>query len=352
MEQMQIVYKGLDEIIPYANNPRKNDKAVKYVVESIKQFGFRIPIVIDSEGVIVCGHTRAKAAKKLKMQQVPCVVADDLTEEQIRAFRVADNKVAEKSEWDFDILDLEIESLPDFDFESLGFEFDMDDEPQEVKEKKNERLRTDEAYNLPACDLSRCEGFYQMPKLYGEDYIPENLIGFNYALTAKDKSVGVHFYIDDYQFERIWNRPLEYIDILSWYDCVLTPDFSLYMDMPMSMKIWNVFRSRLIGQMMQDAGLRVIPTVSWAEKETFDFCFDGLPENSVLSISTIGVKKDTDAMEIWKAGTEELLKRKKPKALIVYGGEIDFDYGKTKVYYFSNAVTERMKKGKKNESEI
>lgn len=352
MDDMKIIYRDINSLIPYENNPWKNDQAVKYVAESIKQFGFKIPIIIDKDGVIVAGHTRMKAAKKLKLKEVPCIIAEDLTDEQIRAFRVADNKVAEKSEWDFDILDFEIESLPDFNFEDFGFEFDEgleSDEAAEEEPKKNERLRTDEAYNLPAVDLSRCEGFYQMPKIYAEDYIPENLIGFNYALTAKDKSAGIHFYIDDYQFERIWNSPEQYIQLLADYDCVLTPDFSLYMDMPISMKIWNTFRSRLIGQMMQDAGLIVIPTVSWAEKETFKFCFDGLPEGGVLSISTIGVKKDTEAFEIWKAGTTELLKRKKPKALLVYGGEVDFDYGKTKIHYFSNAVTERMRKGKKNE---
>lgn len=126
----------------------------------------------------------------------------------------------------------------------------------------------------------------------------------------------------------------------------MTPDFSLYLDMPYSMKIWNVFRSRLIGQMCQDAGLAVVPTVSWAEPETFDFCFDGLPEKSTLSISTIGVKNSPEAMQIWRDGVTELIKRKKPKTLLVYGGKVDFDYGKTKVLYFANAVTERMKNAK------
>lgn len=104
-DEMKIIYKDIDSLIPYENNPRKNDKAVKYVAESIKQFGFKIPIIIDKNNVIVAGHTRRKAAKKLKLKEVPCVVADDLTEEEIKAFRVADNKVAEKSEWDFEILD-------------------------------------------------------------------------------------------------------------------------------------------------------------------------------------------------------------------------------------------------------
>lgn len=208
-------------------------------------------------------------------------------------------------------------------------------------------MRTDEAYNLPWVDLERTEGFYQMPIIEHEAHMPSGLMGFNYALTSQDHTKGIHFYVDDYQFERIWNDPHKYIDVLRDFDCVLTPDFSLYMDMPIAMKIWNVFRSRLIGQMMQDEGLTVIPTVSWAEPETFDFCFDGLPEGGVLSISTVGVKRDPGAFEVWKAGTAELIKRKKPSALLVYGGAVDFDYGDTKVFYFQNEVTERMKKSKK-----
>lgn len=345
---MQIKYYPIENLIPYDKNPRKNDKAVKYVAESIKQFGFKVPIVIDNHMIVICGHTRLKAAKKLKIAEVPCIVADDLTEEQIKAFRLADNKVSEQAEWDFDLLDGEINDIADIDMGDFGFVFEEatpEEEPQ--PEKKNERLRTDEAYNLPWVDLSRTEGFFQMPTIERESHIPNGLIGFNYALTSGDYDKGVHFYVDDYQFERIWNDPQKYIDVLRDYDCVLTPDFSLYMDMPMSMKIWNVFRSRLIGQMMQDAGVIVIPTVSWAEAATFEFAFDGLPENGVLSISTIGVKQDKAAFEIWKAGTTELLKRKKPKTLLVYGGEVDFDYGKTKVLYFANAVTERMKDSRK-----
>lgn len=339
---MNIVTMPVGDLIPYEKNPRKNDKAVRYVANSIKEFGFRVPIVIDKNNVVVCGHTRLKAVKKLGWDEVPCTIADDLTEEQINAFRLADNKVSEQAEWDWDLLDGEINDILSLDMGDFGFEFQ--EEAEEPKPKKNERLRTDEAYNLPYVDLERTEGFYQMPVIEGEDHIPSGLMGFNYALNSKDPEKGIHFYVDDYQFERIWNDPHKYINILRDFDCVLTPDFSLYMDMPMSMKIWNVFRSRLIGQMMQDEGLTVIPTVSWAEPETFDFCFDGLPEGGVMSISTVGIKQDKNAFKIWKAGTEELLKRKKPSALLVYGGAVDFDYGETQVIYFQNEVTERMKK--------
>lgn len=120
---MEIVNKHLSELTPYENNPRLNDDAVDGVAESIRQFGFKVPMVIDADGVIVCGHTRYKAAKQLGLEKVPCVVADDLTEDEIKAFRLADNKVAEKAEWDFNSLGKELGEL-EFDMELFGFQFD------------------------------------------------------------------------------------------------------------------------------------------------------------------------------------------------------------------------------------
>ena len=165
---MEIQLKKLSEIKPYEKNPRKNDEAVKYVAESIKQFGFMVPMVIDKDGVIVCGHTRYKAAKKLKLSKVPCVIAEDLNEEQIKAFRLADNKVSEAAEWDFDLLFEELDDLFDFDMAAFGFGFASDDEEPEPdeedeEEKVNERERTDSAYNLADFDDRFCEGYYQMP---------------------------------------------------------------------------------------------------------------------------------------------------------------------------------------------
>lgn len=124
----------LSEIKPYEKNPRKNDDAVKYVAESIKEFGFKVPLVIDKNGVIVAGHTRYKAAKQLKMKTVPCLVADDLTDEQVRAFRLADNKVAEQAEWDFNLLDDELAQILDIDMDAFGFLNDIDEKTEEATE--------------------------------------------------------------------------------------------------------------------------------------------------------------------------------------------------------------------------
>lgn len=118
---MNIIEKNLKDIKPYEKNPRKNDNAVEYVANSIKEFGFKVPIVIDKDGVIVAGHTRYKASKKLGLDKVPCIIADDLTDEQIKAYRLADNKVSEKSEWDFDLLQDELSEILNIDMEMFDF---------------------------------------------------------------------------------------------------------------------------------------------------------------------------------------------------------------------------------------
>lgn len=118
---MDIVWRRLDEITPYEKNPRDNDQAVDAVAASIKEFGFKVPIVIDAQGVIVAGHTRYKAAKKLGLEKVPCIVADDLSDEQIRAFRLADNKTAELADWNEDLLAQELAEIADIDMTLFGF---------------------------------------------------------------------------------------------------------------------------------------------------------------------------------------------------------------------------------------
>lgn len=209
---------------------------------------------------------------------------------------------------------------------------------------ENQRIRTIKLYNLEHLNADRVQGFFEMPELEPCSVIPSTLKGFNYALSDKDHQGGVHFYIDDYQFERIWNRPDRYVDKLSKYECVLTPDFSLYLDMPIAMQIWNIYRSRLIGQYYQNLGLDVIPALSWSDKRSFEFCFDGLPKNSVVSISSVGVKRSAEARELWFNGVNEAIKRLRPKHIILYGGNIGFEFGDIEVTNYDNQVTNRMEK--------
>ena len=151
---MEIINRKISELTPYARNPRKNDGAVEYVANSIREFGFKVPIVISSDGEIIAGHTRLKAAKKLGMKEVPCIVADDLTDEQVKAFRLADNKVGEAAEWDFDLLNEELDEIVEIDMEQFAFDFSDDeiglDEIEKDDEKTGRVIVTIDIPNVPA----------------------------------------------------------------------------------------------------------------------------------------------------------------------------------------------------------
>lgn len=121
---MEIIYKKTSDLIPYEKNPRINDESINYVANSIKKFGFKVPIIIDKNNVIICGHTRYKASQKVNIDEVPCIIADDLTEEQIKAFRLADNKVGEFSQWDEELLKEELNDIFNVDMSNFGFFID------------------------------------------------------------------------------------------------------------------------------------------------------------------------------------------------------------------------------------
>ena len=341
---------SIDKLTPYKNNARTHsEKQVEEIANSIDEFGFINPVLIDSNYEIIAGHGRVLGATKLGMVEVPCIFVEDLTEVQKRAYIIADNKLSLNAGWDYDLLKIELGELNDLDFDITLTGFDMDiiydfDDGY----YGDERERTNKAYNLDLVNHENLSNdFWQMPIINNDNYIPTDLIGFNYAKTSKNKNVGIHFYVDDYQFERLWNAPEKYVDVLMEYECILTPDFSLYMDMPMPMKIWNIYRSRQIGAYYQSKGIKVIPTISWAEAETFEFCFLGIPKGSIVSVSTIGVKQDKEALQIWKDGMQEMINQIEPSTILVYGGELEFDYGDIQVIYFDNKVTKKW--GEKND---
>ena len=157
---MNIVNLKVEELIPYINNPRNNTEAVDKVAASIKEFGFKVPIVIDKDNVVVTGHTRLLASKKLGLQEVPCVIADDLSPAQIKAFRIADNKVSEYAQWDEDMLKVELEELEEmnFDLDSVSIDFSdfdmaLDLEDTEEGQEQEENIYTKEI-NIPQYEIT------------------------------------------------------------------------------------------------------------------------------------------------------------------------------------------------------
>lgn len=165
---MEVIDKKVAELTPYAKNPRKNDQAVNAVAASIKEFGFKVPIVIDSDGVIVAGHTRLKAALLLGLETVPCVVADDLTEDQIKAFRLADNKTAELAEWDLVLLTDELQDITDIDYSEFGF--DLSKIENEWFEK---RERNDTSHQEGNEEYNEFIDKFELPKTTDDCYTPD-----------------------------------------------------------------------------------------------------------------------------------------------------------------------------------
>lgn len=137
--EMDIEIVSVDQLVPYYNNPRLNNDAVDAVANSIKEFGFKQPIVIDKDNVIIAGHTRWEASQELGLTEVPIIRADDLTEEQIKAYRIADNKTAELAEWDLDKLELEMMDLDDDYMSQFGFDFEIEGEAETEEEQQKEK---------------------------------------------------------------------------------------------------------------------------------------------------------------------------------------------------------------------
>lgn len=290
----EIILLKINEIIPYDNNPRKNDDAVDKVAESIKSFGFKSPIILDKDHVIICGHTRYEAAKLLKLKQVPCVIASDLTKKQAKAYRLADNKTAEFALWDMDLLEMELDDLSmDFNMELYGFETSETKYEDEGYSDETQR-KVENILNLGTAQFEGV-GKYDIPEILPVHDLPEikEWIGFNYVLSDDDpEGKAVHFFIDDYQFERLWNNPDKYIEKLRQYVCVASPDFSPYADMPLATQIFNHYRKHWVARYLQENGVTVIPTIrASSDKRSLDFFLDGEPKNSIIMISTMWTKE-------------------------------------------------------------
>ena len=321
---MKIVNKKIEELKPYKNNPRINDEAVQYVANSIEKFGFKVPLVIDKNNVIVTGHTRYKASKQLGLKEVPCIIARDLNEEQIKAFRLADNKVSEKAQWDYDLLDLELNDIIDIDMEQFNFEFVDEELEHEINQIETQK-RVENILNLEHAQYQGV-GKYDIPEiepLYETDEIKE-WVGFNYVLSDKNpEGKAVHFFIDDYQFERLWNNPDRYVDMLKKYVAVTSPDFSPYGDMPLATQIFNHYRKHWVAKYLQERGVKVIPTIrASTDERSLEFYLDGEPKGGIVIISSMWTHTE-ESLEIFKKEYNLMYETLKPKKVYLYGKMIE-----------------------------
>lgn len=192
------------------------------------------------------------------------------------------------------------------------------------------------------CQLTE-NGFPIVKPFHGD--VSEIFVGFNYAGSKIPLKCGVHFYIDDYQFERLWRSPELYLSRLQKFESVISTDFSLYVDMPRPMKVWNVYRNRLFAAWWQHEGLNVIPNVSWSDSSSFDYCFEGLPKHSVIAINSMGANKYGFTKYLWHKGFEEAVKRLEPTLIVRYGGKMDGEDTERSIF-IENTIIKRLHHGR------
>uniref|UniRef100_I5AUD6 DUF4417 domain-containing protein n=1 Tax=Eubacterium cellulosolvens (strain ATCC 43171 / JCM 9499 / 6) TaxID=633697 RepID=I5AUD6_EUBC6 len=172
------------------------------------------------------------------------------------------------------------------------------------------------------------DGFLEIPRLDFSDEKPKKLISFTKALKSTDFDCWVHFYQDDASFERIWNQPRTYLPILKKFAGVISPDFSLYRDMPLVMQYWNIFRNRAIGRWLQDNGVKVIPNVRWGDRRSHVPCCYGVSHGGTVAVGSHGCVKILEDRAFFQEGLEYVVSTLRPKTIVVYGSAPDYIFEK------------------------
>lgn len=161
---------------------------------------------------------------------------------------------------------------------------------------------------------------FNIPEIKPEKFVDCKYIRFNEAQKCQKRDqVGVHFFVDDYYFDRIWNQFSRYIGMLAEFKAVLTPDWSVYTDWPVAVNIWNHYRKHYVGAYLQDMGVRVYPTIEWSDKESQKWCFDGEPVGGCVAVGSIGTQKDIEARKLFVYGYDAMLERLKPETIMFWG---------------------------------
>lgn len=199
-----------------------------------------------------------------------------------------------------------------------------------------------DSFKFKLLDDAKLVGFYNVPQLEPTQNIPKKLVSFNECFKIKNpEDYYVHFYIDDYQFERLWNTPRRYIEIMRKFAGIIGTDYSIYRDMPRAQQIWNDYRNKLISYFLQSNNINLIPNVSWSDTQSFDYVFAGLPTYSTLAISTNGVTGRLSSL-YFMDGYKEMLHRLKPTNIVVYG-KILPEMQETNIIQFNSKLQELQK---------
>ncbi|MGN0420746.1 MAG: DUF4417 domain-containing protein [Acetatifactor sp.] len=176
-----------------------------------------------------------------------------------------------------------------------------------------------DVFNAFLVPFATYAGLFEFPEIKPTFFIPNRLIAFSKAISCKDYDQWVHFFEDDYLFERIWRNPSKYIETLKKYNGVILPDFSLYRDMPLAMQIWNIYRSRAIGHWLQVNGIGVIPNIRFGDRRTYRICCDGIQKHCVIAVGSHGNLRIVEDRQTFLKGLDAVARYLEPSVIVVYG---------------------------------
>lgn len=185
---------------------------------------------------------------------------------------------------------------------------------------------------------------YGFPLLEPRDVEPSRMVAFTDCARMEDAEACVHFFLADFRFEGVWSDPLRYVSMLSRFGSVLTPDFSLWLDMPDAMLRWQVYRARAVGAAWEDAGLAVVPTLTWCDWPSLEWCFDGLPTHSTVALSTVGLMGDDAGKALFEEGAGEACRKLEPSRVLAFGTPHGFDANGAEVVWYESGMQARFRK--------
>lgn len=325
-----------ETIKPYGHNAKMHPpEQIERIARSISEFGWQQPLVVDKDNVLVIGHGRLLAAQRLGTKEVPCVRVENLSEEQINALRLADNKVAE-SEWDEEKLLRSLEEISEIDMSDFGFDLSqLEEELSEAetddvwsgKRDNTSSMRYASFENQETMQFDTSANYYGFPEMSPTQTTGTKFLRFcDWKETQEPWEYIAHFYYDDFKFMSAWKEPDKYIERLRMFKAVISPDFSLYTDFPRALQILSCYRRQWCGAYWQQLGLDVIPDVVWGEEDTFDWCFDGIPKHSTVAVSSVGVKNDENwngkVDSLFLKGYNAMMERLEPTTVLYYGDMI------------------------------
>ncbi len=237
-----------------------------------------------------------------------------------------------ESEWDDDLLLDDIADITELDMSEFGFEIDFSEDDEDSEDEDDLDMRAPSAQHNVFENQERmqfyADNYYGIPNMKPTQTVGDKMLRFcDWKEVEDPENYIAHFYYDDFKFISAWREPDKYIERLKAFKAVVAPDFSLYTDFPRALQILSCYRRQWCGAFWQVQGIDVIPDVVWGDKKSFDYCFEGIPKNSTVAVSTVGVKNNKDwngaEDELFIVGYNEMMNRLEPTTVIFYGDMIE-----------------------------